>query len=312
MKALVLGGTGFIGSHVVDRLLAEGHSVRVFAAVSERYRSPLPHVDYRIASFDDLHALAEALEGIEVVFHLISTTVPATSNTDPVSDVRSNLIGSINLLNLMVEKAIPRIVFSSSGGTVYGVPESIPVTETHPLRPICSYGVVKVAIENYITMFSQLYGLEFVILRAANPFGERQGYVGIQGIIGTAFEKALKGESITVWGNGGSVRDYIYVDDLARLFTIAGSSEYSGVFNAGCGIGRSVHEVLSAVEEVSGILISKEYLPPRAFDIPNNELSIKKARDIYGWIPEIDFIDGLRRTWNWYLKQVDSTTKCKD
>lgn len=182
MKALVLGGCGFIGSHLVDRLLASGHKVRVLDRAPELYRAPIANVDYRFGDFADAPLLAEALEGIEVVYHLISTTVPPTSNLDPVADVEGNLINTLRLLQLMVQKNIPKIVFLSSGGTVYGIPETVPIPESHPLRPICSYGVVKVAIENYFQMFHQLHGLVYVVLRASNPYGERQGHAGVQGV----------------------------------------------------------------------------------------------------------------------------------
>ena len=192
MNALVLGGNGFIGSHLVDRLLDAGHSVRIFDRGHELNRDPRKQVDYRIADFSDSLALASALENIDVVYHLIGTTTPSTSNADPIADIQSNLINSVRLLQIMREKKNQRLVFLSSGGTVYGKTESELIGENHELNPICSYGVVKVAIENYVRMFHSLYGLHYVILRAANPYGERQGNIGAQGVIGTFLQKVLK------------------------------------------------------------------------------------------------------------------------
>jgi UDP-glucose 4-epimerase len=153
MKALVIGGCGFIGSHVVDALLASGASVRVFDRQHERFRPPLRGVEYCIGDFADKMAVAEALTGMDTVLHLVSSTFPGTANLAPAIDVRDNLINTLGLLDLMVEMRIPRLLFLSSGGTVYGAPDRVPVPEDHPLRPINSYGIVKVAIEHYLEMY---------------------------------------------------------------------------------------------------------------------------------------------------------------
>ncbi len=153
MKVLVIGGSGFIGSHVVDALLKAGHDVRVFGRHPEHFRPALPNVDYRLGDFRDRMALAEALSGIEAVFHLVSTTFPGTANLDPKTDVRDNLISTLELIETMLSLHITRLLFVSSGGTVYGVPEQVPIPETHSLRPINSYGIVKVAIEQYLDMY---------------------------------------------------------------------------------------------------------------------------------------------------------------
>ena len=152
MKVLVIGGNGFIGTHLVDRLLELNHDVRVLDRCAERLRQPLSQVEYQIGDYQDAK-LSAALEGVECVFHLVSTTVPGTSNQDIPFDIHSNLIGSITLFQKMREQGIKRIVFLSSGGTVYGEPNQPLVAEDHPLEPISSYGVVKVAIENYLRMF---------------------------------------------------------------------------------------------------------------------------------------------------------------
>lgn len=299
MKALVLGGNGFIGSHVVDQLLSEGHSVRVFDRAPERFRKPLPNVDYRLASFDDVAVLMEALEGIDVVFHLISTTVPSTSNKDPVYDIASNLMGTVKLLDLIRDSSVSRIVYLSSGGTVYGVPEFSPILESHPLRPICSYGVVKVAIENYFQMYHHLYGIDYVALRASNPYGERQGHTGVQGVIGTFMGKVLSGEAIEIWGDGSVIRDFIHVDDLANLCVCAGKSSALGIFNAGSGNGNSVNEIVSTLSSVSGVEITPSYRSGRSYDVPQIVLDISKAKEEFSWNPIVELEEGIRRAWHW-------------
>jgi len=302
MKALVLGGCGFIGSHLVDALLAAGHKVRVFDRAAELYRSPLANVDYRFGDFSDSALLAEALEGVDVVYHLISTTVPSTSNLDPVGDIQSNLINTVRLLQLMVQKSIKRIVYLSSGGTVYGIPETSPIPESHPLRPICSYGVVKVAIENYLQMFHQLHGLEYVVLRASNPYGERQGHLGVQGVIGTFMRKILADEPIEIWGDGNVVRDFIYVCDLTKLCVHAGEKNNTGIYNAGSGTGRSINDVVSTLAIVTGQVIQPLYKPSRGYDVPSVILNISRAKHDFVWHPENEWMSGMMATWNWMNK----------
>lgn len=297
MRALVLGGTGFIGSYVVDRLVAGGHQVRVFSRTPERFRPPLPAVDYRLADFTDIPALAAALRGIEVVYHLLSTTVPGTSNQDPVFDIESNLVATVRLLQLLRDSGVGRLVYLSSGGTVYGVPETLPIPEEHPLHPICSYGVVKVAVENYLHMFHQLYGLDYVVLRASNPYGARQGHFGIQGVIGTFIHKILKGEALEIWGDGGLVRDFVYVKDLAALCVAAGGSDKIGVYNAGSGEGHTIAEIIGYLEQAVGRTVPVNYRESRNFDVPQVVLDINKASLVFNWSPEVDLESGIKITW---------------
>jgi len=297
MKALVLGGTGFVGSHVVDQLLACDHRVRVFSRTGEIYRAPLSVVDYVQGELTDHGNMAGVVDGVDVVFHLISTTVPATSNLDPVFDVESNLVPTVRLLQAAQECGVRKIVFLSSGGTVYGAPESVPIPESHPLRPICSYGVVKVAVENYLHMFHELHGLEYVALRASNPYGERQGRSGVQGIIGTFLHKISRGEALEVWGDGSLIRDFIHVEDLARLCVAAGESDKVGVYNGGSGRGASVSEVLQLIEQAVGEKLPLKWMESRSFDVPKVILDIRKSTRDFSWSPEIDLATGIKDTW---------------
>ncbi|HEY1139206.1 MAG TPA: NAD-dependent epimerase/dehydratase family protein, partial [Lysobacter sp.] len=206
----MIGGNGFLGSSVVEGLLADGHRVRVLDRSPARPDVDWGRVDYRIGGLDDRATLQAVLEGVDCVYHLASSTVPGTSNQDPAFDVGSNLVGALNLIAEMADAGVRRIVFFSSGGTVYGNPERIPVDEAHPLRPISSYGVVKVAIENYLSMYQRLGQLDPLILRPSNPYGPRQSTSGIQGAVAAFLGRALNGEGVQIWGDGEVVRDYIY------------------------------------------------------------------------------------------------------
>ncbi|NOS89312.1 MAG: NAD-dependent epimerase/dehydratase family protein [Methylococcaceae bacterium] len=299
MKVLVIGGNGFIGSHLVDSLVLAGYKVRVFDRGPELYRTPLVDVDYRLGDFGDGPSLAEALEGVDIVYHLVSTTVPSTSNLDPVADIQGNLINTVKLLQLMVQKGISRIVYLSSGGTVYGIPNIVPIPETHPLKPICSYGVIKVAIENYLFMYKSLYGIQPIVLRASNPYGERQGHAGVQGVIGTFLKKIKTDETIEIWGDGSIIRDFIHISDLIKLCILASTSNYCGILNAGSGIGHSIRDVLDVLSLASNRGIDPIYKQGRAYDLPSVVLDVSKAKNELNWQPELSLMEGVAKTWQW-------------
>jgi len=311
MKALVLGGCGFIGSHIVDALLHDGHSVRVFDHSPEKMRQPLADVDYRFSDFSDVSALKASLQHIDVVFHSISTSVPASSNASPADDIQNNLTGSIRLLEAMRDTGVNKIVFLSSGGTVYGKPNTLPVPETHSLNPVCSYGVVKVAIEHYLFMYEQLYGLQSVILRPSNPYGPRQGKIGSQGVISTFAHQLLRDKPITIWGDGKIIRDFFHVEDLARLCVTAASSKHTGIYNAGGGVGHSILDILNTLAGISGLNPDIQYLDARPFDINEVVLDIHKARSVLEWEPRIALNEGLSSYMDWLSNQTsqDKTQK---
>lgn len=297
MNILVLGGTGFIGSHLVDFLVAGGHEVRVFARSGEHFRAPIPGVDYRQAAFSDIPALAEAISGVDLVYHLVSTTVPATANRDPIFDIESNLVTTVRFLDLAAASGVKKLVYLSSGGTVYGVPETLPIPENHALAPICSYGIIKVAIEGYLRRFARSHGLKSVVIRPANPYGPRQGHFGVQGVVGTFLSRVKRGEALEVWGDGTTVRDYLYVKDLARFCHDAGMSERTGTYNCGSGSGCSINRLIGIIREISGRNVAVNYHPARGFDLPEVVLDIGKSAADFGWNPQTALEEGIRLTW---------------
>lgn len=303
MKVLVIGGCGFIGSHVVDTLLAKGLHVRVLDRRPEAFRPPLPRVDYRMGDFGDTAVLLDALADMDAVIHLASTTVPGTANLDPISDINGNLVATVRMLELMRAAGQRKLVYLSSGGTVYGIPNIDPVPETHPLKPINSYGIVKVAIENYLHMEHVLHGLGHVILRASNPYGPRQGRLGVQGIISTHLWRVAQGEAVEIWGDGSVVRDFIHVRDLSELCLAAMLSEATGCFNVGSGEGASVGQVVDNIRRVviaDGVdMAPPVYKPGRSYDVPRVVLDVGRARATYGWAPRIRLDAGIAETWAW-------------
>lgn len=303
LKVLLIGGCGFIGSHVADSLLRNGHTVRIFDRRNEVFRTPLHGVEYVMGDLADTPQVYEALAGVQAVIHLASATVPATSNLDPVADIIGNQVTMVRLLEVMRTAGVRKLVYLSSGGTVYGIPRTKIVNETHPVQPINSYGIVKAAIENYLQMENKLYGLQHVILRASNPYGPRQGHTGIQGIIGTYLWRIMRDEAIEVWGDGSVVRDFIHVRDLAALCVSAVQSNVSGCYNAGSGTGTSVAEVIHSINRIIERTGKKAVFPiyksSRSFDVPRIVLDIGRARRDFDWCPAIVLEDGISETWDW-------------
>jgi UDP-glucose 4-epimerase len=306
MNCLVLGGNGFIGSHLVDQLLAEGHRVRVFDKYEEYYRKPIVSVDYQYGDFGNRGLLTEALTDIDVVFHLISTTLPKTSNDDPAFDVQSNVIETLFLLEQCVIRKVKKIIFISSGGTVYGKPLILPISENSSTDPECSYGITKLAIEKYLHLYWFLHGLDYCVLRLANAYGERQRSTATQGVIPVFLEKAIRNDEIVVWGDGSVMRDYIYVTDISSALLKA--LTYSGetkIFNIGSGQGHSLNQVIQVIEHVTGRPLQVKYAKGRPFDVPISVLDISRAKNYLDWTPTISLLDGVARMHVWLEKRIN-------
>jgi UDP-glucose 4-epimerase len=305
MKVLVIGGCGFIGSHIVDRLLGHDHSVRVFDRQPERFRRPLAGVEYIHGNFGDRMAVIDALAGVDAVMHLVSTTLPSTADLDPRTDVQDNLVGTLALLDSMVSLGIARILFLSSGGTVYGPPDIVPIPETHPLRPINSYGIVKAAIEHYLQMYRCTRGISPIAIRASNPYGPRQVHTGVQGVISTFLSRMIAGEPLEIWGDGSVVRDYLHVAELAELCALAISSDKVGPYNAGSGAGTSLNDIVEILRIVTGTRIEPVYKPGRAIDVRTSVLDPSRARADFNWRTEIPLLDGITATLEWMHSKAD-------
>lgn len=303
-RCLVLGGSGFIGSHLIDALLAKGFYVRCF---DRPHVAPLgePHLSNPLFELYEGDLVSEAdvsgaLEGCDICFHLVSTTLPKSSNADPVFDVESNVLGTVRLLTHAVKAGVKKVLFISSGGTVYGVPMQVPIPETHPTDPICSYGISKLTIEKYLGLFKQLHGLDYTVLRIANPFGERQRTHASQGAVAVFLGKTLRGEEIEIWGDGSVVRDYIHINDVVSALMAA--IDHVGdvnVFNIGSGSGLSLNEVLDSIEKVTNHKTRRRYMPGRAFDVPASVLCIERAKQLLNWAPRVEFESGIARFMQW-------------
>jgi UDP-glucose 4-epimerase len=293
-RILVTGGGGFIGGHLIGGLLTTGAEVGNLDFIPGRHSHP--RLIHWPGSFLDPSLLREALVGVDTVYHLAATNFPRESNLDPRRDAEENLIGTLSLLDMAVAAGVRRIVFCSSGGTVYGPTDTVPIAEDHPTSPISAYGIVKLSIEKYLRLYSIQAGIGTLSLRLANPYGPYQNIRKAQGAITTFCHRALLDEPIDIWGDGTVERDFVYIDDVTRAMLLAGASTLSGTeINIGSGQGTSLNTLLTEIESVLGRPVRRRYLDGRAFDVPRNHLAITRAASQLGWMPGVTLRDGIRR-----------------
>lgn len=301
MVILVTGGFGFIGQNLVKRLLEEGNEVIIFG----RYRKDKLIEDskcrYIFDDFFNINKYRDDFQNVNIVYHLLSTTNPKSSNENIEYDIQSNVINTVKLLDLCIDCNIERFIYTSSGGTVYGIPQHEgPIKEDTLTKPICSYGISKVAIENYIYMYSHLFGLKYQILRISNPYGPYQNPFSQQGAIAVFLGKIYEKEDIQIWGNGTTYRDYIYIDDVVEaLYLSMITSNYNNILNIGSGKKYSLNEIIKTISIILNKEINVNYTDFRKLDAPGNYLDIKKASEILNWYPKYSIENGIEMTWNW-------------
>jgi UDP-glucose 4-epimerase len=301
MRILVLGGSGFLGSHIVDKFLAEKHDVVVYVLYPERFRRSPTSIKFFTGDFGNVGALSELIAtGFDAVIHCVSTTTPKSSNESPEFDIQSNVIGTLNLLDICVRHGIGKLVFLSSGGTIYGdIGDADMVDESHPVRPMCSYGVSKLTIEHYLDVYRHLRGLNYVALRLSNPYGERQSPLRALGALTVFLHRSLKRQNVEIWGDGSVTRDFIYVGDVANAVYLATIHAVSGVFNVGTGTGLSLREILIQISKAVGREPAVTWLPSRTFDVPRIVLDATKLRNATDWSVSTSLDEGVAITAEW-------------
>ncbi len=302
IKTLLIGGGGYIGMHLVSNLLAIGRRVTVIGR-SNVPKYPLPEdVHYCAGNFGDRDLINALLDEHQEIIHLAYGTVPNTSFENPLMDLLENLPPTVHLFSEVAQRG-GKLVLVSSGGTVYGEAQQLPMSENHPTQPISPYGVTKLTLEKYAHLYAITHGLQVICVRPGNAYGVGQRpYIG-QGFISTAMASMMNDEPIKIFGERGTIRDYIYVTDLAAgIVSVLLSGLLSETYNIGSGVGRSNMDVIEAISPLlskTGSEIRAEYLPERVFDVHANILDSTKLNLHTGWAPKIEFKEGLLKTRDW-------------
>lgn len=301
-RCVVLGAAGFIGKNLCAALVGAG--ARVVGVDVKPAEALLPAVEWHAIRLESSAELAALLAPDDILFHFASSTVPGSKHTPDV-DVTDNLLPSLRLFEACVRAGVSRLVFLSSGGTVYGPDVAVPTPEDAPLNPISWYGVQKLSIEKYLSVYRRLHALDSIILRIANPFGPHQTNP-TQGLIGAVVRHALAGTPVVIFGDGRATRDYIYVADVVSAILQAASLKGGPgpyLYNVGSGIERSVNDVVAAVQSVCGVQIKLDRQPARAVDVPRSALDITRAAEHLAWRPTTRWEDAIRLTYTWAKEQ---------
>jgi UDP-glucose 4-epimerase len=310
MKVLITGGSGFIGSYLAEKLLSQGHHVVVISNTLNPtnlsgingIQSNFKLINCNYFKNPDWDFL---LKDIEVVYHLLWTSLPRNSFDLAIQDIETNVVHSLALLNACVKNKVKKFVFTSSGGTVYGITGNEKIKEDRIKNPISNYGLTKLMFEKYLELYQYQYGLKYAILRISNVFGERQNPEKKQGVISTWIDKIIKNKEIEIWGDGSIIRDYVYVKDVVESIELAGTlSQENEIYNVGSGFGISLNELLQILNNTLSLHPKVIYLNKHSNDVPFNILDISYIKEKLGWYPKTSLEDGIIKTYNYlnYLK----------
>ena len=296
-RCLVVGANGFIGSHLVDELAEHGYKVRAFDRFSAgpQFKSS-PAVEVFKADFFDDQMLTKALDDVDYVFHLFSATTPFSSDSDPYADINQNILRSVQFFEMAVEAKVKKIIFSSSGGAVYGhIAEEQEVKETDAPNPVSPYGIAKLATEYYLAYFKRKYGLDYLSYRLTNPYGPGQVTRNHQGVIPIFLSKVQNGEELTIYGDGSSSRDYIYIRDATKMMvrSFDKATRYP-VYNIGSGEQTDLNTIVKTIEKIIATKAKIKYSEaPKTF-LQKTRVSVDRFTEEFNLKAETSFDDGLR------------------
>ncbi len=300
MNAVVVGGNGFIGSHLVDRLAHLGWPTTVIDTRERLWGPQEPGVRHLRFALDDTELLEHALRDAEIVFHLAWTSIHESSNRDPAADVLANVVPSLRLLAACTRAGVRRVVFVSSGGTVYGPATSFPIGEDYPTAPLSAYGINKLAVEEHVRLAHRFNGLEYVILRPSVAYGPRQDPSRRQGAVAVFLHRIANGLPVTIYGSDEISRDFFYVADLVDALVASADRPTAspGTYNIGGPAEVTLRELIGAIETTVGRAADVRYEPARGFDAPRIVLDTARARAALDWQPRTDLVTGLGLTWD--------------
>jgi UDP-glucose 4-epimerase len=303
-NCLILGGSGFIGSHLAEALVKKKDcSVKVFGDFKSGMKN-IESISDRIeiikGDFQNISDLTSAVQDVDCLFHYISTTNPASSFDNPVYDIETNVIRSVRMMEIALKNDVRKIIFPSTGGTIYGDARKIPISENEPANPLNPYAISKLTIEKYLHYFFTQYGMDYLVLRYSNPYGERQNPQGNQGVIPIFLDKIRHNQAPVVYGDGNSVRDYIYINDaIDATISLLNHGSHEKLFNIGSGTGTSLNQLLKILSDVTGKPVNPVYTQDAGKYIRNIVLDISKIQQQTGWQPKTDISEGIAKTWDW-------------
>jgi UDP-glucose 4-epimerase len=304
MRYLVTGGAGFIGSHLIEALLQKGHAVVCLDDFSTGKRENILSFENRIelvsGDLRDRQTVQSITKDVDAIYHLGAQISVSRSVREPLYDASVNITGMLNLLQAACKHEVSRVVFTSTGGAIYGEPEELPAFETTLEAPESPYGLSKLSGERYLVWFSKQYGLPYGIIRPANIFGPRQDPLGEAGVISIFLERVKHNKPLKIYGDGFDTRDYVFVDDIVDLCIRAMNTQVNDIFNGGTGQQTSVLDLINIIEDVTGLKAQKQFCPPRPGDIHHIALDSTKALKSLGWIPKTGLYDGIEKTWTWF------------
>jgi len=303
MKVLVTGGAGFIGSHVVDKLINDDYEVVIVDNLSTGKARNI-NKEAKFYKLDIQDPKLESIFQIErphYVNHHAAQIDVRRSISDPIFDARVNIIGTINVLQNCVKYGVKKIIFASSGGAIYGEQEVFPASETHPTKPISPYGIAKLVAEHYLYYYKIIYGLEYVSLRYSNVYGPRQDPFGEAGVVAIFIQKMLNGEQPVINGDGEQTRDFVYVADVAEANILAMKNNTGeSIFNIGTSIETSVNQIFNYLRKILGSSVPKIHGPAKPGEQRRSVIDYKKAEKILNWKPKTQLKDGLKSTCEYF------------
>lgn len=304
MKILVTGGAGFIGSHIADALIADGHLVHILDDLSSGRRENVPAA----ATLHELDIRSEEVAGLfareqfEVLVHHAAQMDVRRSVADPGFDATVNVLGGLNLLEAGRRNGLKKVLFASTGGAIYGEPDYVPQDEDHVLQPVSPYGITKLCTEKYLFFYEQTYGIPYVALRYANVYGPRQNPHGEAGVVAIFSQRLLAGEPVVIYGDGSQTRDYVFVGDVVRANLAALNHEGSGIFNVGTSRETSVNELFAILRDAAGADVEAGYEAGRPGEQRRSVLSYARTEEGLGWTPSVSLEEGLARTVDWFRR----------
>ena len=301
-KYLVTGGAGFIGSHLVDKLIEQGNDVVVIDNLSTgkkenlNFKADFYNVDIQSPEISEIFKKVRP----EVVFHYAAQIDVRKSVENPVESAKTNILGSLNILENCRKFGVKKVIFASTGGAIYGDAEIVPTPESYLAQPVSPYGIEKLTVEHYLNFYKREYGLDYLILRFANVYGPRQNSKGEAGVVAIFCDKILAGEQVIINGDGKQTRDFVFVGDIIRANILGIEKNKSGIFNIGTGIETDINAIFGKLKKAFGLEIKENHIDKKSGEQKRSCLDFSKSKTEFGWQPQYSLEKGLEETKKWF------------